>query len=231
MADPYQICPSILAADFSRLGEEVREAAAQGADWIHLDVMDGHFVPNLTMGPVIVEAVARVTDLPLEVHLMIENPDRYLGHFARAGARRQIVHVETCPHLHRTLQSIHDLGCEAGVAINPGTPADAVRPVLSLTDLVLVMTVNPGFAGQSFLQEVLPKVGRLRGWIEAVARDVEIEVDGGVSADTLPLAYQAGARVFVAASAVFRHPDGIAAGMQALRDSIPEKKNGPRLSP
>lgn len=217
---PYLIAPSILSADFTRLGEEISAAEIAGADWIHIDVMDGHFVPNLTIGPVIVAACRRVTALPLDVHLMMESPESLLEAFASAGASILTVHVETCPHLHRTLQTIRGLGCRPGVVLNPGTPADLLEPVLSLVDLVLVMSVNPGFSGQSFLPEVLPKVARLRGMLDRLNPQALLEIDGGINAETLPKALQAGAQVFVAASAIFNHPQGISGGIQALRAAI-----------
>lgn len=211
------LAPSILSADFTCLGQQISEAADAGADWIHIDVMDGHFVPNLTMGPFIVEACRRATHLPLDVHLMIERPENLLADFARAGASYLTVHVETCPHLHRTLQAIRELGCKAGVTLNPATPAAAIQPVLHLADLVLVMSVNPGFSGQAFLPETLPKLRQLRGWLDALNPEALLEIDGGITAKTLPLARQAGAQVFVAASAVFKHPQGIRAGVEALK--------------
>src|SRR4030066_1445174 len=157
MPSPYLISASILSADLSRLGEQIQEAETAGVDWIHVDVMDGHFVPNLTMGPVIVEACRKVTQLPLDVHLMVESPENLLAAFAHAGSNILSVHVETCPHLHRTVQNIHELGCKAGVVLNPATPVDLVLPILPMIDLVLVMSVNPGFSGQSFIPDVMPK--------------------------------------------------------------------------
>ncbi len=213
-----KIAPSILSADFTRLGEEIALCEAGGADWIHIDVMDGHFVPNLTMGPVIVEAARRATQLPLDVHLMIEAPERYLGAFAAAGADRLTVHVEACPHLHRTLQQIRELGKGAGVALNPGTPASAVSEVLDEVDLILAMTVNPGFSGQVFIPGVLPKVRQLAAL--ARGRAIEIEVDGGIDTATAPQAAAAGATVFVAASAVFRSQLGVSEAVRALRGSL-----------
>src|SRR4030066_1384593 len=168
MPSPYLISASILSADLSRLGEQIQEAETAGVDWIHVDVMDGHFVPNLTMGPVIVEACRKVTRLPLDVHLMIESPENLLAAFAQAGSTILSVHVETCPHLHRTIQTIHELGCKAGVVLNPATPVNLVQPVLPLVDLVLVMSVNPGYAGQSFLPEVLPKIPLLLHDLEKI---------------------------------------------------------------
>jgi len=213
-----KIAPSILSADFTRLGEEIALCEAGGADWIHIDVRDGHFVPNITMGPVIVEAARRATRLPLDVHLMIEAPERYLGAFAAAGADRLTVHVEACPHLHRTLQQIRELGKRAGVALNPGTPASAVGEVLDEADLILAMTVNPGFSGQVFIQGVLPKVSQLADL--ARGRAIEIEVDGGIDAATAPQAAAAGATVFVAASAVFRSKVGVSEAIRVLRGSL-----------
>ena len=199
-----KIAPSILSADFARLGECIAEAEAGGADWIHVDVMDGHFVPNITIGPLIVEASRRSTKLPLDVHLMIENPDKYLGDFVSAGADRLTVHQETCPHLHRTVQRIRELGALPGVAINPATPVGTLSEILPFIDLALVMTVNPGFGGQRFISEALPKVTHLAR--EAEARGLgglEIEVDGGVTTATALATGGAGATVLVAGSAVF----------------------------
>jgi len=215
-----KIAPSILSADFTRLGAQIAECAAAGADWIHVDVMDGQFVPNISLGPVVVEAARRATRLPLDVHLMIAAPERYLADFARAGADRLTVHVEACPHLHRTLQQIKELGKRAGVALNPGTPAGAVAEVLSEVDLVLAMTVNPGFSGQKFIASVLPKIQQLRAQIDARGLAVEIEVDGGIDPATAPQAAAAGATVFVAASAVFKTDGSIAEAMARLRRSL-----------
>ncbi|MCS5637667.1 MAG: ribulose-phosphate 3-epimerase [Myxococcota bacterium] len=211
-----RIAPSILAADFARLGEEVRAAEAGGADWIHVDVMDGHFVPNITIGPAMVEAVRRCTDLPLDVHLMIENPDRYVGDFVSAGADTVGVHVEACPHLHRSVQSIREAGARACVVINPATPANAVEAILSDVDQVLVMTVNPGFGGQKFIRSALPAVEQIRDWIQRSELEVDIEVDGGITAETIGEAARAGANVFVAGTAVFGTQDYKAA-IETLR--------------
>ena len=211
------ISPSILSADFTRLGQEINAAEQSGADWIHIDVMDGHFVPNITMGPFIVEACRRATTLPLDVHLMIDRPENYIQDFANAGADLLTIHTEASPNLYRTLQAIKDLGCRAGAAINPGTPASAVRPALQLTDLVLVMTVNPGYSGQVFLAETMPKVEKVRRWLDEIGSAADLQVDGGVNASTLPQALAAGANVFVAASAIFKHPEGISAGLGALK--------------
>jgi len=219
--EKFLLATSILSADFTRLGQQIQACQAAGADWIHVDVMDGHFVPNLTMGPFIVEACRRVTDLPLDVHLMVEAPERLLEAFAQAGATGLTVHVETCPNLHRTLQTIRELGCQVGVTLNPGTPASHLDPVLHLIDLVLVMSVNPGYSGQVFLPEVLPKVRYLHQRLKEINPTALVEIDGGINTKTLPLALQAGAQVFVTAHAVFDHPDGIEAGIQALRDCAP----------
>ena len=197
------IAPSILAADFGRLAEEVRAVEAAGADWIHVDVMDGRYVPNITLGPPVVKALRKATRLPLDVHLMIVEPEKYLNDFAHAGADRLSVHVETCPHLNRTIQHIHELGKRAGVVLNPSTSEETIRYVLGSVDLVLVMSVNPGFGGQTFLPEVLPKVRAIREMIDRAGRQVALEIDGGISQDTAAHAVEAGARVLVAGSAVF----------------------------
>ncbi len=221
MAIPYLLSASILSADFTRLGEQIKEAEKAGTDWIHVDVMDGHFVPNLSMGPFIVEACRRITRLPLDVHLMIEKPENLLAEFAQAGATNLTVHVETCPNLHRTLQSIRELGCLAGVVINPATPVALLEPILHMVDLVLILSVNPGYSGQSFLPEVLPKVSVVRHMLEQVNSSAYLEIDGGINHETLPLAVEAGANVFVAAHAIFDHPGGIAAGIEQLRRNFP----------
>jgi ribulose-phosphate 3-epimerase len=218
---PYLISTSILSADFTQLGEQIQAAEKGGADWIHVDVMDGHFVPNLTMGPFIVEACRRATRLPLDVHLMIERPENLLEEFARAGATNLTVHVETCPNLHRTLQIIRELGCQAGVVINPATPVILVEPVLHMVDLVLVLSVNPGHSGQTFLPEVLPKVSAIKRLLDKINPTANLEIDGGISTETIPLAIEAGANVFVAAHAIFDNPAGITAGIQQLRAHFP----------
>lgn len=215
------IASSILSADFSQLGNQIREAEAGGTDWIHVDVMDGHFVPTITMGPLAVQACREVTDLPVDVHLMIEEPERHLEEFAIAGASILTVHVETCPHLYRTLQWIRELGCKAGVTLNPGTPASTLSEVMQLVDLVLVMTVNPGFGGQEYLDPVTNKIRQIRRMLDQQNSQAWLEVDGGIAAETVFDAYQAGARAFVAGTAIFKNPKGIAAGIHALRDAIP----------
>lgn len=198
-----KIAPSILSADFSRLGDEVRAVADAGADYIHIDVMDGHFVPNITIGPLVVDAVRKVTALPLDVHLMIENADRYIPDFAKAGADIIVVHAEASVHLHRTIQLIKSLGKKAGVSLNPATPLSALEYVLDELDLVLLMTVNPGFGGQSFIEACLPKIHALRAMLDRRGCDAELEVDGGVKIDNIDRIAHAGADVFVAGSAVF----------------------------
>jgi len=216
-----RIAPSILSADFAKLGEEIRAIEAAGADWVHVDVMDGRFVPNITIGPLVVEAVRRCTQLPLDVHLMIVEPERYVGDFVSAGAATVGVHVETCPHLHRTLHQIREAGARACVVLNPATPASAVEPVLGDVDQVLVMTVNPGFGGQSFIEGTLSKIETLRGWIDDRGLQVDLEVDGGISTRTIARAARAGADVFVAGTAVFGAADYKLA-IEALRRSALE---------
>lgn len=217
MASQPLIAPSILSADFARLGEQISAADQAGADWIHIDVMDGHFVPPITMGQVVVEACRKVTRLPLDVHLMVENPDAMLQSFADAGADHIHVHVEACPDVEKSLQAIHILGCKAGLAINPETDAAKALPHLGAADIILVMSVHPGYSGQDFIPEVLPKVSEFRRAIDSAHLETLIQLDGGVDAETLPAALEAGGQVFVAASAIYAHPQGIAAGIQALR--------------
>jgi ribulose-phosphate 3-epimerase len=211
-----RLAPSILAADFGCLAEEVRAVSDAGADWIHVDVMDGSFVPNLSIGPVVVKAVRRATSLPLDVHLMIRTPERYVEAFVEAGASTVGVHVEACPHLHRTLGQIREAGARNCVVLNPATPVQAVEPVLSDVDQILVMSVNPGFGGQRFIDSVLPKIGVLRTWIDEAGLDIDLEVDGGVAKGTIGPAAAAGADVFVAGTAIFGEPD-YGAAMAALR--------------
>jgi ribulose-phosphate 3-epimerase len=220
MKRPYVIAPSILSADFTRLGEQIAECEAAGADWIHVDVMDGHFVPNITMGPVVVEACRRATSLPLDVHLMIEHPENLLEAFAQAGASTIIVHVETCPDIAGTLKTIKSLGCKAGVTLNPATPASDIDPALEQADQVLVMTVHPGYSGQEFMPGIISKIADIRGRLDEIHSAAWLEVDGGISATNISKVREAGADAFVAASAIFYHPDGIAAGIRSLRKVV-----------
>jgi ribulose-phosphate 3-epimerase len=219
MSSAVKMAPSILAADFARLGEQVRAAEAAGADRIHVDVMDGHFVPNLSMGPEVVKALRPVTRLPLEVHLMIEEPIRFLDAFAEAGADSLLVHVENAANLHRTVQHIGALGKKAGVVLNPATPPLACAEILPNVGLVLVMTVNPGFGGQKFIPTTLGKLRRLRQMIDQSRADIELEVDGGIDAETAPQTVEAGARVLVAGSAVFHGPGSVQENMDRLRSA------------
>ena len=207
MARPLRVAPSILSADFGRLAEEVRAAAAAGADYIHVDVMDGRFVPNITIGPVVVGAVRAATQLPVDVHLMIVEPERYVEAFARAGADLISVHIEASPNLHRTVQQIRALGKKASVSLNPHTSIDGLRTILPDLSMVLLMTVNPGFGGQRFIDTVVPKIRELRDEIDRRHLDVDIEVDGGIDPETARVVVDAGANVLVAGSAVFGRPD------------------------
>ncbi len=216
-----KLAPSILSADFSRLGEEVAAATAAGADYIHVDVMDGHFVPNITIGPLVVEAVRRSTKLPLDVHLMISQPDLYLQDFIEAGADIIGVHVEILPHLHRTIERIKELGAKASVTLNPATPLVTVDHILNQVDQVLIMTVNPGFGGQKFIEAVIPKIRSLRRIIDERGLAVELEVDGGINAETIGAVARAGADVFVTGSAVFSTPD-YGETLRLLREKIKE---------
>ncbi|GAM14198.1 ribulose-phosphate 3-epimerase [Mesobacillus selenatarsenatis] len=198
-----KIAPSILSADFARLGEEIKDVERGGADYIHVDVMDGHFVPNITIGPLIVEAIRPITKLPLDVHLMIENPDQYIEAFAKAGADYITVHVEASRHLHRTIQLIKSTGVKAGVVLNPATPVDSLKHIIEDIDMVLLMSVNPGFGGQKFISSVLPKIRQVKELADSLNPELEIEVDGGVNEETAKLCVEAGANVLVAGSAVF----------------------------
>lgn len=202
-----KIAPSILSADFAKLGEEIKDVERGGADYIHIDVMDGHFVPNITIGPLIVNAIRPHTSLPLDVHLMIENPDQYISEFAEAGADIITVHVEACPHLHRTIQLIKSHGVKAGVVLNPHTPVATIEHILEDIDMVLLMTVNPGFGGQKFIDSVLFKIRQVANMIQERQLNVEIEIDGGVNPETAKLCIDAGANVLVAGSAVYNQED------------------------
>jgi ribulose-phosphate 3-epimerase len=216
-----KIAASILSADFARLGQQVREAEAAGVDYIHVDVMDGHFVPNMTIGPLVVKALRPITQLPLDVHLMIERPERHIPAFAQAGASILTVHVETCPHLHRTIQQIKELGVKAGVTLNPATPLGSLEELLPQVDLVLIMSVNPGFGGQSYIPASTGKIAKLRRMLdEQGLTHVELEVDGGIKAHNAAEIATAGATVLVVGSAVFNQEASIAANIAALRQQI-----------
>jgi len=221
-----KLAPSILAADFARLGEQVKEAEKAGADRIHVDVMDGHFVPNLSIGAVVVQSLRPITRLHLETHLMISDPDLYLEEFAEAGSDSLLVHLEGNNNLHRTVQRIKTLGKRPGIVINPATPASALEEILQDVDQVLVMTVNPGFGGQHFIATTLPKIRRVRQMIEEVKPGCELEVDGGIDPKTAPLTVEAGANVLVAGSAIFGENDGVAAAMKRLQTIVEKVTSG-----
>ncbi len=212
------LAPSILSANFSCLGEQIAALEQGGADWIHVDVMDGHFVPNLSFGPFILPVVRKHSSLPLDVHLMVANPDALIPAFIDGGANYITVHIETCPHLYRTLQTIRARGCKAGVALNPATPVENLREVIHLLDLVLVLGNNPGFSGQGWFPEMAAKISRVARFLEQAGSSAIIQVDGGMTAQTISEAYQAGARAFVSGSAIFGHPGGIAEGICSLRN-------------
>ena len=221
------IAPSILSADFGRLAEQVAEATEAGADWIHVDVMDGHFVPNITIGPAVTAAVRAATDLPVDVHLMVEEPDRYLSAFADAGADYITVHQEVCPHLHRTIERMRELGVHPGVTLNPATSLETLAEVVPEIDLALIMSVNPGFGGQAYIPSSTDKIGRLRAMLdERGSAGVQLEVDGGVNVGTAGEASGAGASVLVAGAAVFGHPDGISEGVRLVRRAADEGRAG-----
>jgi len=214
-----KLAPSILSADFARLGEQIDEVARAGADYIHIDVMDGHFVPNITIGAPVVASIRPVTGLPLDVHLMIEHPERYISQFVNAGADIIAVHVEASPHLHATIRLIKELGAKAGVSINPPTPLGVVEEFLPHVDLVLVMSVNPGFGGQPFIPETLPRIANIRKMLDDRTLRAELEVDGGINADNAPDIVRAGANVLVVGNSIFRAAEGISGAMQRLREA------------
>ena len=213
------ISPSILSADFAHLENQIKEIEQHGANWIHVDVMDGQFVPNITMGPFIVKHCKRLSNLPLDVHLMIEKPENHIKAFIDAGANRVTIHTEGNPNIYRTLQEIGELGASPGIALSPGTPASMIENVLEVVDMVLVMTVNPGFSGQKHMPSMIQKVATVNEMIKKLNREIIIEVDGGITAKTLPPIHKAGATAFVAATSIFKHQNGIKSGIQALRDA------------
>jgi ribulose-phosphate 3-epimerase len=214
-----KLAPSILSADFARLGEQIDEVVRAGADYIHVDVMDGHFVPNITIGAPVVASIRPVTNLPLDVHLMIEHPERYISQFAQAGADIITVHVEASPHLHATIRLIKELGARVGVSVNPPTPIGTVEEFLPHVDLVLVMSVNPGFGGQSFIPETLPRIANIRKILDDRALRAELEVDGGINADNAPDIVKAGANVLVAGNSIFRAQEGISEAIRRLKEA------------
>jgi ribulose-phosphate 3-epimerase len=211
---------SILSADFSNLQNEILTCEKAGVDWIHIDVMDGHFVPNLTMGPFIVEACKKITSLPLDCHLMIEEPENLIDAFAKAGAFNITIHPENNPNVRSTLSKIKILSCKAGIAINPGTSVETIKPLIELVDLILIMTVNPGFSGQKFMPSVVSKISEVSTLVKSYKPTVVIEVDGGIDSKTIKLVHNSGANAFVSASAIFHYPQGIAAGVKALRKAL-----------
>jgi len=215
-----KLAPSILSADFSRLGEQVAEVTKAGADYIHIDVMDGHFVPNITVGAPVVAALRSWTDLPLDVHLMIERPERFISQFAEAGANILTVHVEACRHLHRVAQEIKNKGVKVGVSVNPATPLNLMNEILNSVDLVLIMTVNPGFGGQAFIPEMLGKISRMRQELDSRGLDVELEVDGGITADIASEVVKAGARVLVAGAAIFNTGGSVTEALQRIKRAV-----------
>jgi ribulose-phosphate 3-epimerase len=214
----FLLAPSIIASDFTRLTEEIHACESAGADWLHMDIMDGHFVPTITIGPLFVQACKRASKLPLDVHLMISDPEKYIEEFAKAGAGNITVHVETCPDLPKVIKQIHSLGCKAGITLNPSTPASALDSALPLADLVLVMSVNPGYSGQTFMPEMIAKVEEIRNKLNALRSTAHLEVDGGINAQTLPLMKNAGATAFVTGNAAFKNPKGTAEGVRALKE-------------
>lgn len=212
------LAPSIIASDFTRLAEEIRACESAGADWLHMDIMDGHFVPTITIGPLFVEACKRITKMPLDVHLMISEPEKHIEAFAKAGATNITVHAETCPDLPGMVEKIKSLGCKAGITLNPATPASALDTALPLADLILVMSVNPGYSGQEFMPEMIGKVEEIRNKLNALRSPAHLEVDGGMNAGTIPLMKKAGANAFVTGNAAFKHPQGTFEGVRVLKE-------------
>lgn len=226
MEHRIKLAPSILSADFGRVGEQVAEATRAGADYIHVDVMDGHFVPNITIGPLVVAAIRPHTSLPLDVHLMIESPEKYIQQFAQAGADIITVHVEVCHHLHRVVESIKELGIKAGVSLNPSTPLTEAEEVLPILDLVLLMSVNPGFGGQQFIESTIGKIERLRRQLDELGLPAELEVDGGITAEIAPRVARAGARVLVAGAAIFNKRESVSQAITRIRESLQGLETG-----
>lgn len=226
MEHRIKLAPSILSADFGRVGEQVAEATRAGADYIHVDVMDGHFVPNITIGPLVVAAIRPHTSLPLDVHLMIESPEKYIQQFAQAGADIITVHVEVCHHLHRVVESIKELGIKAGVSLNPSTPLTEAEEVLPILDLVLLMSVNPGFGGQQFIESTIGKIERLRRQLDELGLPAELEVDGGITAEIAPRVARAGARVLVAGAAIFNEKGSVSQAITRIRESLQGLETG-----
>ena len=215
-----KIAASILNADFTHLYDQIKQAESAGIQWIHLDIMDGHFVPNISMGPSVASACRKITNLPIDAHLMIENPGKFINQFANNGANNISIHIENNPHVHLTLQKIHEAGCKSGIVLNPGTPPENISSILNIIDLVLIMTVDPGFGGQKFLTDMLPKIRKVRTMISNAKLPIHIQVDGGITPTTLPLAYEAGADVFVAGSWIFKNPKGIKKAVEELLESV-----------
>ncbi len=226
MEHRIKLAPSILSADFGRVGEQVAEATIAGADYIHVDVMDGHFVPNITIGPLVVAAIRPHTSLPLDVHLMIESPEKYIQQFAQAGADIITVHVEVCHHLHRVVESIKELGIKAGVSLNPSTPLTEAEEVLPILDLVLLMSVNPGFGGQQFIESTIGKIERLRRRLDELGLPAELEVDGGITSEIAPRVARAGARVLVAGAAIFNKKESVSQAITRIREGLQGLETG-----
>lgn len=226
MEHRIKLAPSILSADFGRIGEQVAEATRAGADYIHVDVMDGHFVPNITIGPLVVAAIRPHTSLPLDVHLMIEAPEKYIQQFAQAGADIITIHVEVCHHLHRVVESIKELGIKAGVSLNPSTPLTEAEEVLPILDLVLLMSVNPGFGGQQFIESTIGKIERLRHQLDELGLPAELEVDGGITAEIAPRVARAGARVLVAGAAIFNKKESVSQAITRIREGLQGLETG-----